>query len=106
MIRRPRTNELQRELDLQQEEIGKKIAHLKEFMQKAPAARRAANPNTMGAPDDIVAKRQTKRIHVAMSHGNMQNTRRELRDNLFLLTLLVISIAASMCWIYSLLKEA
>lgn len=105
MIRRQRTSDLQRELDLQQEEIGKKIAHLKAMVQKAPA-RRAANPNTMGAPDDIVAKRQTRRIHVAMTHNAMQNTRRELRDNLFLLTLLVLSIAASMCWIYSLLQEA
>lgn len=105
MPRRQRTNELQRELDLQQEEIGKKIAHLKALVQQAPT-RHATNPNTMGAPDDIVAKMQKKRLHVAMVRRNMQNTRRELRDNLFLLALLVVSIAASMCWIYSLLKEA
>lgn len=105
MPRRYRNNELQRELDLQQEEIGKKIAHLKAMVQQAPG-RRAANPNTMGAPDDIVAKMQKKRLHVAMARRNMQNTRRELRDNIILLALLVISIAVSMCWIYSLLKEA
>ncbi len=103
-MRRNKNSSYQKEFDLREAEINREIANLKAYLAK-PQTRRRPDPNTMGPPDEIVARRQNKRIHVAMTRGGVQNTRRELRDNIFLLILLIVSIAASGWWIFNLLKE-
>lgn len=103
-MRRSKNSFYQKEFDLREAELDRKIANLKAYVAKPPARRRS-DPNTMGPPEEIVAHRQNKRIHVAMSRGVVQNTRRELRDNIFLLVLLIVSIATSGWWIFNLLKE-
>lgn len=106
-MRRSKTSLYQKEFDLREAELNRQIASLRAYIEKPKSqqVRRRVDPNTMGPPDEIVRRRQNRRIHVAMGNGRVQNTRRELRDNVFLLVLLVVSIAASGWWIFNLLKE-
>lgn len=104
MLRRKTTLQ-QRELELQKAEIDRRIAQLKNIVNKLPARVRNTS-NTMEAPEDIIDRRQTQRIHVAARKGSLQNTRRELGENVFLLILLILSITASSWWIFTLLRAS
>ncbi|MBT9450072.1 hypothetical protein [Akkermansia glycaniphila] len=93
------------ELDLRQQQIDKELADLRAFVQGAPT-RIQEMENTLSAPEDILTKRQTRRIKCAVDKGHVYNTRRELKENTLLLLLLVASIIASLCWLLNLLNQA
>lgn len=107
MFSRRKKNSEFSELDRASREILDRINELEELVGKGKAIK-AMQPerNTLPPPDRVMESRQHRTLKVAVASNSVRNSRRELRDNSFLLILLGLSIAASAFWIVRLLEQS
>lgn len=95
------------EIDRASKEILDRINELEALVGKGTAIK-AMQPerNTLPPPDRVMESRQHRTLKVAVASNSVRNSRRELKDNSFLLLLLIASIAASAFWIVRLLEHS
>ncbi len=75
--------------------------------QKHASPQKTGVKQTLPPPERRKTYRQERALHVAMArHGRTSNIRRELKENFFLLLLLIVANVTSTLWIIRLLERS
>lgn len=61
--------------------------------------------NTLPPMDTIAARKQQKKLKVAMTRGSTENLKREVKNNALLLLLLIFAIASSSALAFKLINQ-